>query len=210
MKRFFASFTLAALVCSTALAGTASTASYEKANTKMHKQMDIRYTGNADVDFARGMIPHHQGAVDMAKTELKYGKDPEIRALAARIITWQEAEIGFMTQWLAGRDSTLTKTKETASTRDYKTAMEAMHHHMHIDYTGNADVDFARGMIPHHQGAIDMAWVLKTNGTDPALSKMADEVIRSQGQEIALMQEWLEKNTSTSKTKKKTHDHSHH
>ncbi|MCA0257929.1 MAG: DUF305 domain-containing protein [Proteobacteria bacterium] len=73
---------------------------YEEANMKMHKDMAIKLTGDADADFVRGMIPHHQGAIDMAKVVLEHGKDPEIRKLAEGVITAQEGEIAFMKEWL--------------------------------------------------------------------------------------------------------------
>jgi uncharacterized protein (DUF305 family) len=79
----------------------ASSHAFAEANTKMHKNMMIEMTGNADVDFVRGMIPHHQGAIDMAKIELQYGKDPEIRKLAEAVIKAQEAEIAEMNAWLS-------------------------------------------------------------------------------------------------------------
>ncbi|ACP24195.1 hypothetical protein NGR_c03990 [Sinorhizobium fredii NGR234] len=79
-----------------------SSRAFAEANAKMHKDMDIDFTGNADVDFVRGMIAHHQGAIDMAKVELEYGKDEAIRKLAETIIKVQEGEIKMMKEWLAG------------------------------------------------------------------------------------------------------------
>lgn len=76
---------------------------YKAANDKMHREMDITFTGDADVDFVRGMIPHHQGAVDMARIVLQHGKDPEIRKLAEDVIKAQEVEIRMMREWLAKR-----------------------------------------------------------------------------------------------------------
>jgi uncharacterized protein (DUF305 family) len=73
-----------------------STQAHEAAMGKMHQRMMIDYSGDADVDFVRGMIPHHQGAIDMAQVELKYGKDPELRKLAEGIIAAQDSEIEMM------------------------------------------------------------------------------------------------------------------
>ncbi|CAM5195503.1 hypothetical protein ARD30_18610 [Bosea thiooxidans] len=79
---------------------SAATKAYREANTKMHKNMDLAFTGDADADFVRGMIPHHQGAIDMAKVVLAHGKDPEIRKLAEGVIREQEKEIAMMQDWL--------------------------------------------------------------------------------------------------------------
>jgi hypothetical protein len=67
----------------------------------MHRGMHTaEYTGDADHDFVTMMIPHHQGAIDMAKALLLYGKDPQMRRLAQEIITDQQSEIQLMQLWL--------------------------------------------------------------------------------------------------------------
>ena len=60
----------------------------------------IKPSGNNDVDFVRLMLPHHQAAIDMAKTQLLYGKDPQMRGLAQKISTAQQSEIELMQRWL--------------------------------------------------------------------------------------------------------------
>jgi uncharacterized protein (DUF305 family) len=87
------------------IADLPSVKAFQAANDKMHNEMAIAFTGNADADFVRGMIPHHQGAVDMAKIVLEHGKDPEIRRLARNIIKSQEAEIAMMKGWLKKLES---------------------------------------------------------------------------------------------------------
>lgn len=86
---------------STEAADAPASQAYRAAMDKMHSAMSAQeYTGNADVDFAVGMIPHHQAAIDMAKTVLEHGKDPEIRKLAEDIVAAQEREIKQLEDWL--------------------------------------------------------------------------------------------------------------
>ena len=86
----------------------ASTQAFENNAAKMMKNMSAPgYTGDADADFVAHMIPHHQGAVDQAEVELKYGGDPQMRALAKNIIKAQKEEIAFMKRWQATHDTNM-------------------------------------------------------------------------------------------------------
>ncbi|MPW18946.1 DUF305 domain-containing protein [Paraburkholderia sp. CNPSo 3157] len=83
-----------------------STPAFKAADQKMMQQMQApNYTGDADKDFVAHMIPHHQGAIDMAEVELKYGKDPEMKKLAHNIIKAQKEEIALMQRWQAKHGS---------------------------------------------------------------------------------------------------------
>jgi uncharacterized protein (DUF305 family) len=86
-----------------ATADTAATTAYKAANAKMHTGMEIKFSADADVDFIKGMIPHHQGAIDMAEVVLKHGKDKQTRKWANDIIREQKREIAEMQAWLKAK-----------------------------------------------------------------------------------------------------------
>lgn len=81
---------------------TAAMRAYDDASARMHAGMGAA-DRDPDVAFARGMIPHHRGAVEMALIELRHGRDPELRKLARSVINTQQAEIAMLEGWLARR-----------------------------------------------------------------------------------------------------------
>ena len=82
-------------------AGPAGQAMMQSMQKMQQGMMGVPLSGNADRDFVAMMIPHHQGAIDMARVELQYGKDPTLRRMARGIITAQQKEIREMQQWEA-------------------------------------------------------------------------------------------------------------
>jgi hypothetical protein len=74
---------------------------YKVAHARMMRNMALPFTGNPDVDFRMHMIPHHQGAIDMARVALRHAKDPWTRQLAEAVIVEQQREIAEMQAWLA-------------------------------------------------------------------------------------------------------------
>ncbi len=171
---------------------SASTKAFDGAMTTMMKGMMAAPTGKPDLDFMQGMIPHHQGAIEMSKVVLQFGKDAEVKALAENVIKAQEGEIALMKVWLEKTDkSTLVESPEAA--KGNTDAMNTMMKNMSMTYSDDADVDYIKGMIPHHQGAIDMAKVALQYAKDPDVLKLAGEVVKAQEGEISFMQDWLKR-----------------
>lgn len=171
---------------------TASTKAYALAMSTMMDGMLIDPTGKPDLDFAKGMIPHHQGAIEMAEVELEFGKDPDIKKMAADVVAAQTGEIELLTKWLANADEK-SFAPAPASAKANQQALNTMMAGMMVTYTGNADVDFVTGMIPHHQSAVEMAKIELQFGKDPAMQKLAGDIIKAQESKISFMQNWLKK-----------------
>ena len=187
----------------------------DAAMTKMMNDMAMKPIGSVDHDFAAMMAPHHQGAIDMAEAELRYGHNQHLIRIAQDIIVEELQEIAAMRAALGEK---LTPTEATLAAGFAGTAagsgfsppvpadnvppslktertflaenaavMTKMMNDMTIKPTGNIDCDFVAMMVPHHQGAIDMAQAELRYGHEAQLRRIAQEIIVDQIQQISLM-----------------------
>jgi uncharacterized protein (DUF305 family) len=185
------------------------------AMTKMMNAMAVKPTGEVDHDFVAMMVPHHQGAIDMAEAELRYGQNEQLRRIAQEIVAEELQEIAAMR---AASGEKLTPTEATLAASFAGTAagsgfssagppdnappslkgerpflaqnnaaMTKMVNDMTINPTGNIDRDFVAMMVPHHQGAIAMAQAELRYGREEQLRRIAQEIVVDQIQQISLM-----------------------
>ncbi|WP_131669325.1 CopM family metallochaperone [Psychrobacter pygoscelis] len=171
---------------------------YHEGMMTMHEDMMAGMMANdADVAFAKGMLAHHQGAVAMAKTQLKYGQDETMNTLAQDIINAQQSEIEQMQNWLASHPDTGSQPNTKAMQQAYEQSMQPMHGDMMEGIQdSDADMAFAKGMLAHHQGAIAMSKVQLEYGQDPEMNKLAQDIIDAQQSEIELMQNWISEHSA--------------
>jgi uncharacterized protein (DUF305 family) len=160
----------------------------DAAMAKMMVAMNIKRSNDVDKDFVAMMVPHHQGAIDMAQTELSYGHNERLRRLAQEIIVTQQEEIVTMRLVLAHMaTSPFARSKEEPFLAKSDAAMARMMMAMNVKRSNNADKDFVAMMVPHHQGAIDMAQAELSYGHNEQLGNLAQEIIATQQQEIVVM-----------------------
>ena len=162
--------------------------------------LQTKYNNDPNLYFVEQMIPHHQGALDMVKILMLYDpKDKDVRNLSTKILTTQTAEITEMNEWVSAYQVTKNNHKTPPETDDNtyaftsKKNIKHMHHAMsNVVQINNPSYDFIAMMIPHHQGAIDMATVYLEVGNDAQLMNLAQRIITGQRQEIFMMQYWLD------------------
>ena len=176
----------------------------DTAMNKMMAGMAVKPTGDADRDFVVMMAPHHQGAIDMAQAELQYGQNEKLLRIAQEIVVEQLQEIAAMRLAIGEPASPTWKTNgahespaaapqkatpgtDAAFVSRSNAAMDKMMTDMAVKPTGDVDHDFVAMMVPHHQGAIDMAQAELQCGQNLQLKTIAQEIIVDQMQEITLM-----------------------
>ncbi|MBE9106120.1 DUF305 domain-containing protein [Nostoc cf. edaphicum LEGE 07299] len=152
---------------------------------------------NFDLRFIDAMIPHHQGAVEMANVAQQKSKRPEIKKLADNIVKSQNQEITQMKQWRqpwypkAGNKPMAYNSQMGHMMEMSSDQMKTM---MMSQDLGAADAEFdlrfINAMIPHHEGAVTMAQDALSKSKRPEIKKLAQEIVKAQNIEIKQMQQW--------------------
>lgn len=168
---------------------------YTKAMTRMHDEMMIGMGYNdPDTAFAKSMLGHHRGALDLAKIQLKYGTDETMRELAQDIIAAQQVEMDILNKWLASHpDAPKPKPNTEAMQQAFARSMDVLNGDMVLGIADPVpDMAFARGMLPHHISAVEMANIQLKYGTDKEMRQLAQSIIDTQQSEIERMEDWIE------------------
>lgn len=144
----------------------------------------------SDERFIDAMVPHHKGAVDMARVALKNAEHPEIGQLAQNIVSTQRAEI---------KELKAIKKEEFGNAgvpmkmdSEQMESMGMMTNPRNLAKQTPFDKAFIDNMIPHHQSAIEMAQVAQSESQNPRIKELADNIVGAQEKEISQMKDWRE------------------
>ena len=165
----------------------------------MMEDMMIREkSGSADIDFLKGMIPHHEAAIKMSESYLNYGGEvSDLETLAQDIITAQKKELTEMNDLVKKYEKEGKKNQENedAYLAKYSGMFsdDSMSHHINPSGVDNIDQAFAEGMIMHHQMAVDMARDILDYSEQEEVKKLAQDIIDVQEKEIEQMQKLIQK-----------------
>lgn len=153
-----------------------------------------------DIAFMQMMIPHHAQALTMSKLARTRAESPAVKVMARRILAAQRPEILTMAAWLTDRNLAVPSAEDDPAEFDHGQHGHATMHGMltdaqmrDLEAARGRDFDrlFLTGMIQHHEGAITMADLVATDGTDVQVTELANEIVIGQGAEIDRMQELL-------------------
>lgn len=152
---------------------------------------------NFDLRFIDGMMPHHQGAIAMAKEAQQKSQRPEIKKLADEIISAQTKEIAELQTWRKQwypNVSSMPMAHNAEMGHMMEMNADQKKGMMMTQDLGAKDAEFdlrfINAMIPHHEGAVKMAQNASTKSTRPEIKQLSKEIISSQQTEIKQMQEW--------------------
>jgi len=169
-------------------------ADYGKAMEKMDDEMQLMLSiNNVDVAFARVMLGHHRGAVDLTRLQQRYGSNPSLRQLADTILSTEQDEIDALRKWMASHPDTRSPDPSTIQIREsYHYAIAAMNERIRTAIASpKPDLIFAQTMLAHHRGAEAIANIQLKYGNDAEMRQLAAQIIEEQFPEIKALEAWL-------------------
>ena len=164
----------------------------DSTHAMMSRMEAMPKSNDPEIDFAKMMMIHHQGAINMGSVQIQEGKNNSLKRFSQKMIAAQQMEIQELTTILTG---------ETVNNSVPEFTMEQMDHMMKMDQvsdvqfiTGDLDNDFATLMILHHNSAIENSESYLMHGTNAELKTMAHKMIDDQKKEIKELSDWLKAN----------------
>jgi uncharacterized protein (DUF305 family) len=157
-------------------------------SSEMARQMVMENGKYSDKAFIDAMVPHHQGAIEMAEVALKNAEHEEIKELSHNIISSQQAEIEELKAIKKEEFGTSNVPMEMSPQQ-----MRSMGMMMDPQELANKEPfakAFIDAMIPHHQSAIEMSQVALEKSKNPKIKELAENIISAQKREIEQMKQW--------------------
>ena len=156
----------------------------------MARRMVMKNGEYSDERFIDAMVPHHQGAIEMARVALKNAEHAEIKELSRNIISSQQAEIQEL-KAIKKEEFGTSRVSMDMSMGQMK-GMGMMMDPQSLAEENPFDEAFIDAMIPHHQSAIEMAEVANEKSENPRIKELAQNIVSAQKREIEQMRRWRE------------------
>jgi uncharacterized protein (DUF305 family) len=157
-------------------------------SSEMARQMVMENGKYSDERFIDAMVPHHQGAIEMAKVALKQAEHEQIKELSHNIISSQRAEIEELKS--IKKEEFGTSQVPMEMSQEQMRGMDMMMDPQQLANQKPFDEAFIDAMIPHHRSAIEMAQVALENSDNPKIKELAQNIISAQQREIEQMTQW--------------------
>jgi len=154
----------------------------------MARQMVMQNGKYSDERFIDAMVPHHQGAIAMARVALKNAEHEEIKDLSRNIVSTQQAEIEELKS--IKKEEFGTSQVPMEMSKEQMRSMGMMMNPQHLAQSKPFDEAFIKAMIPHHQSAIYMAQVANEKSKNPEIKDLAENIVSAQKKEIEQMKQW--------------------
>jgi uncharacterized protein (DUF305 family) len=156
----------------------------------MARQMVMENGKYSDERFIDAIVPHHQGAIHMARVALENAEHEEIVQLSENIVSTQQAEIGELKS-IKQEEFGISRVPMEMSQQQMR-GMGVMMDPQELANQEPFDKAFIDAMIPHHQSAIEMALVAREKSKNPQIKELAENIISAQQTEIEQMKQWRE------------------